>query len=734
MKSILKITKTTRKKVINRSLPDIDSDFADYQRGRVFKYIMDKYGEDYFAQVGTYTNLKSKSSLQELNRYYKELKYSDIAYLSKMIENGDISQIFEKASENKKLKDFIKKAPYIINDIILVEGSIKTSSVHACATIIFPEVHEEGKKLTMYDMVPLKKLKDGTIVTEWEGNFLEKAGFLKLDLLSTKLMGIFNIIINSIEDRTGKRLKIEDIPTDDKEVFEYFKKGWLQNVFQFGTESAVPYILKMQPDTVGDLSAATSLLRPGPMGSGAHMKYVKYKNSPDQIKEIYPKTKEILGETFNLLVYQEQILFIFNKIAGFDLVTSDIIRKALGKKDRELLESYEKKFIHGCCTVSNYSIEDAKKLWQDIDSFAEYSFNRSHSQAYANEGYDCNWFKLHYPFDFWSASLKYATEKEIPYFTSEIKKIGNIKIMPPDINVSKHDFYFDIENEKIYWNLYKIKFVGENISQSIIEERENNGLFFDIKEFTERLGWKKVGKRVMHNLIFSGCFDELYGVDDNSLWKRFSAIKDYYKLRRERGGSYKEDQIPEEFTTNKISENYYWSIKQWECSGLDTLNLPEIMKNEDSLDERTKFLSSEELLSENIVEEKEEVLDEEGNDLIYEEDDSDLKYVGEYVYVAGIVKEVVKKQQKNKNGNFVFIKLISGTNEIQVKLWSDVVDNEKLYKPNKQIVKAAKELTECEGKILIIKGKVDPPNIFNRNKSLTFTQSIAKNKNSYKIF
>ena len=372
------------------SLPDVDTDVPGEKRPLVKRYMEERFGETQVCSVGTYTTLQIKQAINDVGKIYGA-SVPTLRRISKMIEDVKTEEDFLRLAHRKEeIAQFVNKYPEMMNVVFLLLGQQKAASIHACAMMIFP------KEKTMYEWCPVRKV-DNLVVSEWEGGEMDEAGFLKEDILGIEQLDKFTDILTLIEKNTGKKINLyTDIEYDDPEVYRYFANGWLSDIFQFSAKGLSSYTQKMKPKNMDDVIAALSLFRPGPMENGFHMDYIALKNGEKEPE--YPiGTEEILKDTYGLLVTQEQIMNICNQLADFDLVTCDKVRKALGKKKLDVLLPLKAKFIEGYANKfgsKGATKESAEHLWDQMEEFAKYSFNKCLSfdtqilTSYGNERID----------------------------------------------------------------------------------------------------------------------------------------------------------------------------------------------------------------------------------------------------------------------------------------------------------------------------------------------------------
>lgn len=554
-------------------LPDVDVDFSPAGRDLVKDYIKNKYGHDYSCSVGTYTRMQLKTCIKDFAKV-RNLPFDYVNKITKDIDDQieyDWGDLISYATKSKTLFKFIQDYPEIVHATKYSMKSCKAESVHPSAVIIVPKIsHETGKKMNIYEWMPIKKI-DGLLVSEWEGKYTEAGLFLKEDILGLNQLDKFHGIIQLIKKHYGKDIDVNKIPFDDEEVFRFFRKGWCEDVFQFGTMSLMNYCKQVKPTEFSDLVAMTALFRPGPIASHAHLDFADIKNGKKKPKFDYG-IENITGETYSLLVYQEQMMSIIHQLGGLSLIEAENARKYIKKKKHKELAALGDDFIKGA--MNNGCPEDeAKKIWDKMNAFSAYSFNKSHAVAYTLMSYWSQWFKVNYPLEFWTTSLQEAkNEIVIPYRLAEMKKVApNIEIRQPDINYSASNFTCDPENNRIFYSLQKIKGVGEVAVKNIVETRDKDGQFFSLDEFISRVP-SKVNKTNVKRLIVSGAFDLVEGIEQP---------RDRRKLLQKYLIEIKGDkQLPDEYNTEeaKIS-NAFWILEQKRLTGFGDIDYLSMMPN-----------------------------------------------------------------------------------------------------------------------------------------------------------
>lgn len=937
----------------------------------------ERFGGSHVASLGTYVTLQLKAAFQEMCRLMGVKDAGTRNYLSSMLDDCKTwSDLFEKATENPQIKKLILDHGDLINNIQLCLGTPKSQGIHACATVIVPKEDSQGNPTSIFDYVPMRKTSDGMLVTEWEGPQMEKAGFLKEDILGIKQLDKFNMIFSMIKDHSGEDLlpkwMNQNIPNDDMEVFKMFWEGNTSDVFQFSGQGMTRMLKELKPDSMDDLIAANALYRPGPMEYIPS--YIKRKQGDESVEYDLDVTEKVLKSTFGICVFQEQLMQLSSDIAGFTKEESDNLRKAMGKKQRHVLDSMKSKFISGGL-ANGHDEKSLNKIWTDWEEFAKYAFNKcisgdtkllrqftaktgkatyhptvgemykikndinyakvvgkmplrskynrcgygvcfslndegklvknkivdiydsgvrdiyrvttesgatidctlnhkfptqkgelkledisigdklyvnagykqevwkhsfinetkggngedavgsskwwevtdrdlniekgkmgfqsrdgeysklkkfrddvyrkatscnkcneegrrleihhidgnhsnnkvsnldilcsschkkehykmgrvsmgekgletkfeaivsieylktdqvydvemesphhtftvntgivtsnSHAAAYAKTAYWCQYLKVHYPTQFWTAALTFAKEDKVPVFINEILRQKSISIMPPDINSSDRNFTANIDKKKIFWSLSKISHLGHSAVESILNERNENGRFFDLEEFLDRVN---VNKTVVNNLILSGSFDDMYDVNDKS--ERLEILNQFNKLRW-KGNSklVREDKekFKEKFLCKESNHEWFWYLLQRKVSGMAHISswhkimrmdvTPNTYNLQQSLVDGIKFHESE--------------------------------TVGKNVLVSGYIEDV--EERKTKKGD-LYSKVTLDCNYITIKvtIWGDTY----MVDGNREKIKDSK------GKIMFINGKVQPPDKWN---DVNTIQSVGDN-------
>lgn len=640
---------------IGRGLPDIDTDFSGERRDEVKRYMEQRYGIDNVCSIGTYGTFKTKAAIRDLSRF-SNVSLQTVNYFAAMIEesNSSYEDIFKQAVANKRFKEFVQESYDTINDLPLILGQPKTCSIHAAGVIITPD-QRDSQPCTIFDWIPVKKM-DGVLVSEWEGPQIETAGFLKEDILGIKQLDKFSEIFKLIKANGGQVPDLDNIQTDDPDVYELFCQGLNQDLFHFGSVGLTNYSQSVKPRNIEELIAMIAVYRPGAMEYGAHDDYVKIKMGKKEPQYDHPIVAEVTKPTLSLMIYQEQAMKICQVLAGFSPVEADDVRKYIGKKQMDKLKIVKDKFIKGAAK-NDCSPDIAEKIWNKIEAFGGYAFNKSHSAAYALTGYFCQWLKWHYPIEFWTVSLQFAEEKDIPSRINEISRLQNIKILSPDINKSQMAFSSSVEENAIYWSIGKIRNVGEVALAAIVNDRNSNGKYFSIEEFYGRMDKRKVNKTCIVNLILAGCFDQVEGIE--KVQQRKDLLIKFFELIKQ--------PLPEIYSQPQVKHEWFWFLEQKRVSGSGILDYTTLFDQFTQIDsiERYHCPPQKILLDENVNCE---------------------------AVLVGIVVDVIEK--KSKKGLFAQV-IIEHNNALgEVTLWNESWE---IYK---------NDLIENIGRIAAINGTI----------------------------
>lgn len=482
------------------SMPDVDIDFDDEGRGRVIQYVIEKYGKEKVAQIITFGSMAARSSIRDVARVLK-LELSEADRLAKLVPEGPKISLESAFAEVPELNDARNQGPELVKKTLnfakTLEGSIRNTGVHACGVIIGPEDLKEH--------VPLGIAKDSDMpVTQFEGKLVESIGLLKMDFLGLKTLSIINDALLNIKKRHGIDIDIDSIPLEDEETFALFCRGDTTAVFQFESDGMKKHLQDLQPNRFEDIIAMNALYRPGPMKYIPN--YISRKQGREKIEYDFPVMEEYLSETYGITVYQEQVMLLSQAMAGFTKGEADGLRKAMGKKLRDVMDKLKSKFLEGCIK-NNLDKSKAEKIWGDWEAFAEYAFNKSHSTCYSYVAYQTAYLKAHYTAEFMAANLTHNLNniEEISSLVAECKRL-KINVLGPDINESELKFTVNKEGD-IRFGMGAIKNVGEGPVEAIIEEREATGPFNSIFDFVKRINLRACNKKSIESLAKAGAFD-----------------------------------------------------------------------------------------------------------------------------------------------------------------------------------------------------------------------------------
>lgn len=549
----------------------------------------ERFGKEQVCSLGTYTTFQLKEAISDMARA-DGIPVQLYRWFTACIGDDNektIEEFFKTVCGREELKKFVKEHTETFNDMMVILGAPKSQSVHACGTVVLPD------NKSSYEWMPVHAQK-GLVVTDWEGSEVEEAGFLKEDILGIIQLDKFEEMLRLIKENHGIDIDIYTLPLNDKQVFDYAGKGWLGDVFQLGSPGLSGYCVKMKPDNINELSACVALYRPGAMENNFHNEYILRKNGEkDWEKEMPIGAEDILSKNFGIILYQEDVMLMCQKLAGFDLEETDSVRKALGKKIMEKMKMYGNKFVKGY--VNNYgnkgvTEESARALWKQMEEFAKYSFNKSHSVCYGMTAYICLWLKVHYPIEYWSATFSFAKDEKIPYYVNEIQQSGEIKIHPVDINKSDINIVSDYKTNSMYWAFNAVKQCGEKAQEFISEEKKKNGPFFSLEEFIDRCVQKgsPVNKSVIENLIFAGAFDELENIEDPT--ERLRLIESYRENKRVKILEDK-DLLTNIMKVRKEKNSWWWLLQQKRTSGFAFFDYYNLVSDYhlSKLDDETEF-------------------------------------------------------------------------------------------------------------------------------------------------
>jgi DNA polymerase-3 subunit alpha len=499
------------------SLPDIDIDFEDEGRDKVIQYVIDKYGSSQVAQIITYGTMAAKSSIRDAGRVLElDLQATDrlaklvpdFTSLAKILpkEESELKAKFngEDLENVKALKDVLEQETLegrTLRQASVLEGSVRNTGTHACGVIITPT--------DIRELIPVSTVKDSDMwCTQFDNAVVESAGLLKMDFLGLSTLTIIKEAVKLVKQRHGVELDPDSFPLDDEKTYELFQRGDTVGIFQYESAGMQKYLRELKPTVFADLIAMNALYRPGPLEYIP--KFVARKHGLEEITYELPDMEEYLAETYGITVYQEQVMLLSQKLAGFTKGEADVLRKAMGKKKRDVLDKMKPQFISQA-KERGHDEQILEKIWKDWEAFASYAFNKSHSTCYAWIAFQTAYLKAHYPAEYMAAVLSrnMADIKKVTFFMEECKRMG-VPVLGPDVNESAYRFTVN-EEGAVRFGLGGMKGIGEAAVEHIISEREENGNYNGIFNLVNRIELRIVNKRTLENLALGGAFDSFEG-------------------------------------------------------------------------------------------------------------------------------------------------------------------------------------------------------------------------------
>ncbi|HEX2645149.1 MAG TPA: DNA polymerase III subunit alpha, partial [Thermoanaerobaculia bacterium] len=484
------------------SMPDIDIDFCMRRRGEVIHYVSEKYGRDRVAQIITFGTLAAKAVIRDVGRVMG-VPYAKVDRIAKMIP--DMTKSLSEVAKSEPLASEMKdpEVKQIVEVGSRLEGLTRHASVHAAGVVITPRRLDE--------LVPLYKVTKGDeeqIMTQWDMTIIEKLGLLKMDFLGLRTLTVIDDAVKILRQQ-GIDLDLDNVPLDDAEVFRLFCEGRTSGIFQFESRGMTDLLRRAQPSKFEDLAAFNALYRPGALSVGMVEEYIQRKLGRKKVKYIFPETQEILEETYGVIVYQEQVMLIAVAVSGFTMAEADTLRKAMGKKKLDVMAKMKEAFVSGA-EKRGKSREKAGELWDYIEPFAGYGFNKSHSVAYAMLAYKTAYLKAHYPVAFMAAMLnsEISSSDTIAKYVGEVRNMG-IAMLPPDINESSY-FFTVVKNagaEAIRYGMGGVKGVGEGAIEAVLEARRRLGHFRSLAQLASEVDLRAVNRKVFECLTKAGAFD-----------------------------------------------------------------------------------------------------------------------------------------------------------------------------------------------------------------------------------
>ena len=487
------------------SMPDIDTDVSDKRRDELIEYIVRKYGSDRVAQIITFDRMKSKGAITDVGRALG-MTVPDVRRVTKLIPDSlksgitNISEALAGVPDLKAIYDTEPAVRKLLDISAHIEGISRHCSQHAAGVVITPK--------PIIEMVPVRKFGESQIVTQYSMEPVEKLGLVKMDFLGLRTLSVIEGALENIRANGKGTIDLEDVPMDDHKTFEMLQHGDTLGVFQLESSGMTALVVRMKPDCFEDLIALVALYRPGPLESGMADQYVKCKHKEEPVHFLHPALAESMKETYGVILYQEQVMQSASALAGYSLGEADLLRRAMGKKKAEVMAEQREKFIKGA-VKNNVELKKAEEIYDIIEKFAGYGFNKSHSAAYALISYRTAWLKANYGPEFLAAYLSSIVGSKMSVLGQYIRSVreAGFSVLPPDINESKEDF--SASGDIIRLGLSAIAKVGQSAVRNIIESRENEGAFQSFWDFFQKIDTRVVNRGVIENLIKSGAFDSL---------------------------------------------------------------------------------------------------------------------------------------------------------------------------------------------------------------------------------
>ena len=646
------------------SLPDIDVDYASDRRQEIKEYLEQRYntgGRRRVFSAGTFTTMQLKAALKDVARVHR-VPHGTVNYITAMLDDGtDWTGLFRQAAGNRKLKDFIRTYPEVVEEVRLLLGQPRAASVHASAIIVTPETRD-GRTAECFDFLPVRKM-DGMLVSEFDGYSVDEIGLLKEDVLATKELAKLSSVIALVNGHFGQELSIERITQEmleDGKTYRLLSEGNTQNVFQFSSPGITRFIQDVQPDCIEDLIAINALYRPATLDIGATEDYIRYRRG--EVAPVYDYgCYEATKNTFGIMVYQEQFMSVAHTLGGFDLGKTDLLRKAIGKKKADLMATLKADFIAGAIRNGCPDYE-AETIWHKIEVAGRYSFNRSHAAAYALTAYCGAWLKANFPSAFYTVALQWADDREIPALMSEMERCSPAKIVPPDINRSGVEFFTDYTTDEIFWSLSRIKQVGMKTVEYIVSERAR-GPFGSVENFIHRIFRYKLKKykywddpdnpdeavkvpvnaRHVKDMILAGGFDRVEKV--RAVTERYAVLE---RAARELGFTLPEKDFPAETR----DRHYFWSQQQIAVSGIGSIDYRRIFDNSEArtaVKGKASYLSLEEVAH----------------------DENDGRRAAVCATVAEVAEHVYKDRETGGSKRFAKLTLSQNNRLTECVVWND---------------------------------------------------------------
>ena len=484
------------------SMPDIDIDFGDRRRDEIIDYVIEKYLPSNVTQIITFGTMAARAVVRDVGRVLS-MPYAEVDRIAKLIPAAPdmtLGKAIKQIAELQQLIESDKRVAKLINLSQTLEGLTRHASTHAAGVVIAPTA--------LTDFVPLFKGSKGETTTQYDMKCVEQVGLLKMDFLGLRTLTVLDDAVRMIEAGRGEKINLESIDLDETQVYRLFGTGHTIGIFQFESAGMRDYLRKLKPTCLTDLIAMNALYRPGPLDSGMIDIYINRKHGKEKVAFDHPTLETILKDTYGVIVFQEQVLQIANQMAGYSLGQADLLRKAMGKKEPEIMHAQKTRFLEGAIK-NKVDQKIAEKIFDLIETFARYGFNKAHSTCYALLAYQTAWLKVHYPQEFMAALLtsEMSDSDRVVVLMEECRRMG-IEVLPPDVNESLGDF--TVVDNRIRFGLQAIKNVGAGPVEYIIKARDEGGRFQSLADFVARVDMHALNKRALESMIAAGAFDSVH--------------------------------------------------------------------------------------------------------------------------------------------------------------------------------------------------------------------------------
>ena len=669
------------------TMPDIDVDFADERRQEVIDYVTKKYGEEMVVQIVTFGTLAARNCIRDVGRALDiPYKTCDLVAKSIPMELGmTIGLALEKSQDFRKFYEENEDVRYLVDMARQLEGLPRHASMHAAGVVIGRE--------PIVDYVPLCKNSDA-VTTQYNMTTIEELGLLKMDFLGIRTLTVIQNAVKSVNERLGIDLDMDHLDMDDPKVYEMIAEGKTEGVFQLESSGMRSFMRELKPRNMEDVIAGISLYRPGPMDFIPQ--YIKAQSHPEEVTYETPLLEDILKPTYGCIVYQEQVMQIVMKLAGYSLGRADLVRRAMSKKKADVMAKEREYFVYGNaelgvpgCIRNGVDEATANKIFDEMAAFASYAFNKSHAAAYAVVAYETAYLRCYYPLDFMAALLTSVRSNapKMANYIEAVKKMG-IRMLPPDVNVGRGAF--SVDSGGIRYGLSAIRSVGDSVVDEILREREENGPFSDLSDFIRRLSNKEANKRTIESFIFAGAFDS-FGQNRRQMNLMYPEIIDQVNAEKKRS------------MTGQMSLMEFLGEEEAEKTKITFPNMPEFPK-EEILAKEKEVLGI--YVSGHPLDAYKDLMERYATastlDFLPEEETGKTVAVDNRNYtLCGLVEQVNVKMTRN-NEAMAFVTLEDIFGQIEVVVFPKVYDGARLMlQPNQGIIVSGRaSISEEEGKLL----------------------------------